>query len=128
MDSDLATLVVGKTGQSRKLTTTIVRSSAWYIHSEAIVVTMFCSQEEEERRFAALKIIAIRGKQEVADTFSRLRTLAYLNTKETILKDLTDWEGTMEPIITSSLSKVQLLELMEKPMEVDIPCHTQRGR
>ena len=62
MDSDLATLVVGKTGQSRKLTTTIVRSSAWYIHSEAILVTMLCSQEEEERRFAVLKLIAIRGK------------------------------------------------------------------
>ena len=91
MESDLATLVVGKTGQSRWLITAIVRSSAWYIHSEAILVTMLCSQEEEERRFAALKIIVIRlrnGGQEVADTSSRLRTLAYLTTKGTILKDL----------------------------------------
>ena len=51
-------------------------------------MTMLCSQEEEARRFAALKIIAIRGKQELAGTFFRLRTLAYLNTKGTILKDL----------------------------------------
>ena len=41
-----------------------VRSSAWYAHSDAILVTMLCS-EEEERRFAPLKILSIWGKQKI---------------------------------------------------------------
>ena len=56
----------------------------------------------------------------------RLQTLPYLNNKATNLKDLIDWDGATEPIITSSFSKEQLLEFVEKPMEVAyIPCHTQ---
>ena len=103
-----------------------VRSSAWYAHSESILVTMLCSEEEEERRFAALTIISIRGKQEMGDTSVRLRKLPYLNIKATTLKDLIDWDGASEPIITARLTNTELLEFVERPMEVEsIPCHTQ---
>ena len=61
-----------------------VRSSVRYTQSESILVTMLCSEEEEEeRKFAALKIISIRGKQEMGDRAVRLRQLPYLNIKAT---------------------------------------------
>ena len=103
-----------------------VRTSAWFAHSEAILVTMLCSEEEEERRFAVLKIISIRGKQELGDTSLRLRTLPYLNTQATTLEKMIDWEGATEPIVTCKLTKSELLKLIGKPMEVEyFPCHTQ---
>ena len=40
-----------------------VRTSACFAHSEAILVAMLCREEEEERRFAVLKIISIRGSR-----------------------------------------------------------------
>ena len=89
-------------------------------------MTMLCSKEEEERRVAVLQIISIRGAQELGDTSPSLRILPYLNTQATTLKNLIDWEGAKEPVITRSLTKVELLGFIEKPMEVDyFPCHTQ---
>ena len=73
-----------------------------------------------------LKIISIRGEQEMGDKSLRLRVPPFLNIKATSLKNLIDWEGATEPIITSNLSKSDLLEFMERPMEVKyFPCHTQ---
>ena len=82
--------------QSKEVQLTVmltVLSSAWYANSEAILVTMLCSKEEEERRFAVLQIISIRGAQELGDTSPRLWILPYLNTQATTLKNLIDWEG-----------------------------------
>ncbi len=70
-----------------------VQSSAWFAHSEAILMTMLCSkEEEEERRFAVLKIISIRG-EEMGDSSLRLWTFPYLNVRATNLQNLIDWEG-----------------------------------
>ena len=103
-----------------------VRTSAWFAHSEAILVTMLCNEEEEERTFAVLKIISIRGKQELGDASLRLRTLPYLNTQATTLEKMIDWEGATEPIVTCKLTKSELLKLIGKPMEVEyFPCHMQ---
>ena len=42
------------------------------------------------------------------------------------MKDLIDWDGATEPIVTSRLTKTELLDFVERPMEVEyIPCHTQ---
>ena len=103
-----------------------VRSSAWFAHSEPILMTMLCSKEEEERRFAANQILVIRGGQEMGDSSLRLRKLPYLNTEATKLKDLINWDEATEPINTCKLSKREVLEFIEKPLEVEYrPCHTQ---
>ena len=49
-----------------------------------------------------------------------------LNIHAITLKKLISWEGATEPIITSKLTKADLLEFMGRPMEVNYyPCHTQ---
>ena len=69
-----------------------VRSSAWFANSECILVTMLCSQDEEERRFAVLKILSIRGEEEnKGDRSLKLRVLPYLNINATTLKNLIEW-------------------------------------
>ena len=89
-------------------------------------MTMLCSKEEEERRFAANQILVIRGGQEMGDSSLRLRKLPYLNTEATKLKDLISWEEATEPINTCKLSKSEVLEFIKKPLEVEYkPCHTQ---
>ena len=93
-----------------------VRSSAWFAHSECILLTMLCSKKEEERRFAILKILSLRGEQERGDDSLRLRVLPMLNIHATTLKELIRWEGATEPIITSKLTKAELLEFMRSPM------------
>ncbi len=103
-----------------------VRPSAWFAHSEAILMTMLCEEEEEERRFAVLQITSFRGEQEMSDSSLRLRTLPYLNVQGTNLQNLIDWEGDTELIVTCNLTKSDLLKYMAKPMVVKYYlCHTQ---
>ena len=55
-----------------------------------------------------------------------MRKLPYLNIKATTMKDLIYWGGASEPIVTARLTNTELLEFVERPMEVEYtPCHTQ---
>ena len=103
-----------------------VRSSAWFAHSESILMAMLCSEEREEREFAIDQIVSIRGEKEVGDNSLRLRVLPNLNTHATSLRDLIKWEGATEPATTCKLTTTELKTFKEKPMEVPpYPCHTQ---
>ena len=50
------------------ITQPIMRSGAWFAHSEAILLSLLCSPEKEERSFAVQKVLNIRGNNELGDT------------------------------------------------------------
>ena len=103
-----------------------LRTSSWYAHSEAILQTMLCSEDQSERNFAVDKILKIRGKEMMARTNPRYRKLPQLNTEAESLLDLIDWKRAHEPLLTCSMTKEMIKAFKETPMVVDYYCgHTQ---
>jgi hypothetical protein len=100
-----------------------LRTSSWYAHSEAILQTMLCSLDQDERHFAVAKM---RGKEEFGRTKPRYRKLPKLNTEAEKLQDLISWNRAHEPLLTCNMSKEEIKELRNKAMVVDYYCgHTQ---
>jgi hypothetical protein len=103
-----------------------LRTSAWYAHSESILQTLLTSQDPKERDFAVKKILKIRGKQDVGKTQPRKRKLPELNEEATELQDLIKWDRAQEPLLTCTLTRQEIKEFYNKPMEVPYQCgHTQ---
>ena len=70
-----------------------VQRSAWNGHSETILQSMLCSNDEEERRWAVDKILSIRGDEGLlgnTDVRYRITPMIDLEAKE--LKHLIDWD------------------------------------
>ena len=104
----------------------VVRSSAWFAHSEPILITMLSSNESEERIWAVDMILKIRGSNNEGDKKIRPRVLPLLNIKAEKLVDLISWDGATEPLYTCDLTNGELQEIKQKPMEVKYFCnHTQ---
>ena len=104
----------------------VVRSSAWFAHSECVLITMLCSNDVEERSWAVDKILFIRDGGELGDKSPRPRKLPLLNLQAETLVDLIDWEGATEPVLTSDLTKEELDKFRGAEMKVPYLCnHTQ---
>ena len=82
--------------------------SAWYSHIESILQALLCSDQEEERRWAANKI----------NPHFRMTPKLYLEAIS--VKDLVSWDTEMvhEPPLTCHLSTSQLRHFYASPMEV----------
>ena len=104
----------------------VVRSSAWFAHSEPIITTLLCSKKKDEREFAINMIKSVRGDNELGDKSVRPRVHPYLKINATNLTDLIDWDGATEPIITCQITTAELEKFRESPLEVEyFPCQTQ---
>ena len=87
---------------------------------------MLCSLDKEERSFAIEMIFSIMGENDIGDTSVRFRVLPMLNIMATKLKDLICWDDAIEPVVTAGLTKNQLEQYREEPMQVEYYCcHTQ---
>ena len=104
---------------------TLLRS-AWNSHSESILQTMICSPDREEREFAVKQILKIRGKNKLGDMKPRPRKLPKLNINAENLKDMIDWKGSKEPVLTCNFSKEEIKACLDTPLKVPYFClHTQ---
>ena len=103
-----------------------LRRSAWHSHSEAVLQSMVCSQDREEREFAVSAILKIRGRNKLGNTKPRPMKLPELNVDATELKDMISWKKAKEPLLTCSLAKEEIKSIKEEPMKVPYHClHTQ---
>ena len=103
-----------------------LRTSSWYAHSESILQTLLASQDPKERDFAVKKILKIRGKQDEGKTQPRKRKLPQLNEEAKELQGLIKWDRAQEPLLTCSLTRQEIKEFYDTPMEVPYQCgHTQ---
>jgi hypothetical protein len=107
-----------------------VESGAWMAHSEVLLLSLICSQDEEERRFAINKILQIRGNVDVGSRDVRDYHVPQLNWNAQKLVDLIDWEHPLriphEPLLTCHLKNEELRQFLDRPFEVTkYPVHTQ---
>ena len=100
-----------------------VRSSAWFAHSECVLMTMLCSTNAEERSWAVDKILGIRGKELLGDKSARSREPPVLNLNAEKLVDLISWEGATEPIFTCDISSRELNKIRQEAMSAPYYCN-----
>ena len=82
----------------------------------------------EERRFGVQKILEVRGDNEIGDMSVRTRKTPSVNKDATTIMNLISWDKkeVYEPVMTCSLSKQELVNILDNPMKVDyLPCHGQ---
>ena len=99
-----------------------VKSGAWFSHSEAVLLSMLCS----ERQFAVRNILDMRQGRELGDMSVRVMTKPALNLEATTLEELIDWQDAHEPVMSCSLNSEQLKDTFDTPMVVPyFPVHRQ---
>ena len=102
------------------------RSSAWFSHSEAVLQTMLCSNQREDRVFAVEKILEIRGDSMYGSMKPRARRLPELNVNARDLQSLISWKNSHEPVLTCHMAKEEIIKMKDQAMVVPYYCvHTQ---
>lgn len=112
----------------KDIVTYYIRSGAWYVHPECVLLSLVSSESREDRQFAVSKILNLRGGNEFGDIAVRPRITPKMNLMATTLQKLISWEPDKihEPVFTCSLSQDQIKEIIEKPFEVpQYSLHTQ---
>ncbi|KAK8387844.1 hypothetical protein O3P69_020037 [Scylla paramamosain] len=116
--------------QPRKVVQSVeqtARRSSWYAHPEAVLQTMLCSKDEEERRVAVKKIMDMRltsgsgHDKSVGDDSFRVRETPEINLDAKTLSDLIDLDNIQagsEPPLTCSLTSVQVRAFLDNLMYV----------
>ena len=105
----------------------IVRS-AWYSHSEAVLQTLLCSEDADERSCAVQMIIKLRKGEDRGDLSNRVRAHKdSFNPNAKKLAELCSWDtNVFEPVLTCPLTVAEIKEFMDKPMVVPHrPVHGQ---
>ena len=105
-----------------------IARSAWYSHSEAVLLTLLCSEDMEERNFAVEIIINLRGGRDEGDSINRIRVHGEtLNPDAKNLTELCSWDkNVFEPVFTCQLTLQEIKQFKEQPMVVPYrPVHGQ---
>ena len=111
----------------RQVVSPYISTGAWFAHPEAVLLTLVCSSDREDRVFGVKQILDKRGVEDFGDTGVRARRTPDLNFSASSVKDLISWDKDVhEPIFTCSLSKKEILELEETALSApNFPLHSQ---
>ena len=114
------------------IVTPVVKRSAWFAHSENIIQTLLCSEDNYERLKGVEKVLSIRGpgnpEAQFGDLSTRVRSTPDINMNATRITDLINWSenSVYEPPLTCSYSTSEIKSFLDTPMVVPRwPCHTQ---
>ena len=83
----------GKDEKSRKMrdiAKKFVEKGAWHAHSELIISSLVCSEEELDRQFGVSKILSLRDGKEFGSTSVRPFTPPKLNWDARSIRDIQD--------------------------------------
>ena len=119
----------GKDAKSRKIKEIAMKfgeKGAWHAHPEHVLHALLCSDDEEDRHYAIEKIVAIRNGENFGDSSPRPFSPPRLNWQARSIRDIQDWTGATEPLITTALSTNDLRKYLNEPFpDPKIPGHTQ---
>ena len=103
-----------------------IEKGAWHAHSEHILLSLLCSDDEADRHFAINKITAIRNGETYGDKSVRPFTAPKLNWNATSIRNLHDWQHATEPLITAQIPTSELSRFLASPLKLPkIPGHSQ---
>ena len=103
-----------------------IDDGAWMAHSEILLLHLLASEDEEQRRFAINKILALRAGSEFGETKNRPHKVPKLNWSAMKIEDMIVWESATEPLHTAKLNTDDLRSFLDKPFTMPpFPGHTQ---
>ena len=103
-----------------------IEDGAWMAHSEILLLHLLASEDEEKRRFAVQKIIAMRGESQLGDTRNRPHKVPKLNWDAQKVEDIIVWDDATEPILTARLDSNAIRAFLSQPFVMKpFPSHTQ---
>ena len=111
----------------RDVVTPFICSGAWFAHSEAIILTLVCSSDRQEREFGVQKILEKRGHDNFGDTTVRPHRTPLIDLQAISLTTLISWDTDVhEPVFTAKLSTEEVKNLIDTPLTPPYyPSHTQ---
>ena len=97
-----------------------IARGAWFSHSEAVLQTLLCSDDSDERNFAVDIILKVRNGAEKGDLSTRKRVHGdTFNPNARELVQLCSWDSNVfEPVLTCTLSLDEIKEFRITPMTV----------
>ena len=101
---------------------------SWHAHPENLLVSLMCSEDDEDRKFAVEKILALRDGSDVGDTTPRQFEPPNLNLKAVGKTDLIDWKAgkITESVLTSHLAIAEIEAVRTDKLEIPhFPSHSQ---
>jgi len=111
----------------KKVTWPVVQKNSYWGHQENVLLAMLADGDMANRQAAVDIILAIR--QSAAAAHGRVREFCPPKIRDTVvtLQDLLPprAECTMEPPLTKHLSEEELREVVEEPLNIEIPGHSQ---
>ena len=103
-----------------------IEDGAWMAHSEILLLHLLASNNEEQRRFAVKRILAIRGDSQFGDITNRPHKVPKLNWSAEKIEDIILWDNATEAYQTAKLSSDDIRGFLDKPFTMKVfPCHTQ---
>lgn len=114
--------------QVQNLVAPHVARSAWFSHSEDVILALLCSHDKKERRFAVEKVVGIRQGREKGDRSNRERVhVKNFNQDAKTLPELCTWDSNVfEPVLTCQLSLADIENIIEDQFKVEYkPLHRQ---
>ena len=102
--------------------------SAWFSHSEDVLLTLLSNHDKEERRFAVEKILGIRQGREKGDRSNRQKVcVENFNPDAKTLSELCTWySNVFEPVLTFQLSLTDIETIIKEQFKVEYkPLHGQ---
>ena len=101
------------------IVTPYIKTGAWTVHSENLLISLLISKDQTDRKFAVQKLLEIRGDAVYGNMSCRTRRTPDLNQTATRTTELILWEEEIHLnllVFTCSISTYQT-DLIDFPME-----------
>ena len=93
----------------------MIQREAYQAHSESVLKSWSCRENDKDRFFALEKIIQIRN--ESGNLFRHRRTTPSIKLEATAVRELKDWKDKIyEPVITCKVDSDELKEICHHPI------------
>ena len=114
-------LLAQQSEEVKEVVTKVIVRGAYSAHSENLLTSLLCSDNQEERRFAVNEILKVRGGQEEGDMSVRIRRNPKINMAASAPIELIDWtsETVLEPVFTCNMTISEIEALVDEPLAID---------
>ena len=115
------------TPANRATTWPVIQRNAYWAHQENLLLAMLADEDETNRKTAVDVIKEIRASPASSEPCIREFRPPQIEDSVETLRDLLPPmdQCTFEPPLTKMLSDEELMNIVQQPLSVDIPCHSQ---
>ena len=109
------------TDEVQEIVRPVIQRGSYHGHSENILLSLLCSSDAGNRKFAVSKILQLRGEDQFGDKSVRSFHVPAVNWEATSLLDLIIWEECeiSEPFLTCDMSSKEIMHINKEALVVE---------